>query len=263
MASATAAVRAPRGAAEAKRPLSDAARGVEASEGARGARWARGFFSATGSLRTRNEDRCRFAKDGAGGVVVDGMGGHPGGALFAECLSWQIARLLEHGVEPADALRAAGEKAHELAGIMGIASGGAVAACATLGNDGAARLARVGDARALVAGQDGSLCDPLAACRDRRGPLSCTHLGPGQHHPLIVGARVRVPVGGAVLLLSDGAALYPPREALTRAVAAACAGAGANGPDEAAERAARDIVRAAQAHGSPDDATALVMVRLA
>ncbi len=229
---------------------------------ARSAVWACGFFSAAGSLRARNEDRCRLARDGRGGVVVDGMGGHAGGALFAECLSWQIARLLEQGLSPAEALRAAGEKAGELAGVMGLESGGAVAVCASLGADGWASLARVGDARALAVDPDGSVSEPLAARRVRWGARPGAHLGPGQRRPHVATAAVPVPAGGAVLLMSDGAALYPPRDAIARAARTVAGRAGEEGPDRAASRAAEAIVRAAQAHGSPDDATALVMARL-
>ena len=225
--------------------------------------WGVGWYTAAGTHRERNEDRCRVARGRIAGCVCDGMGGHPGGGLFAECVSWDVVRMLEEGMGPAEALAQAGEHSRALARTFELSEGGAVAACAACDERGAIRIARVGDAHAVIAEPGGPLRNVFEPSpRDfRSGKIA--YLGPRQAHPAIDEVEVTISAGSALLIMTDGCALYPPQSTI-REAAAYAATCPVFGPRaRRAEDAARLIVRDAQLHGSSDDATALVIARVA
>lgn len=218
--------------------------------------WTLSYWSEIGKKRDCNEDRCCVIPDIGTALLLDGMGGHPGGRVFAENLTECMSRALGAGFTPQEAMRLAMMRSIDVAGALKSAGGGAMALCAAVRKDGLVDLVGIGDAVAMLVEPNGSMTELLAQIRaaGRRG-----HLGPQQDWRAIERVLVEVPSGGALLLMSDGVASYIPRLDLARAVRSLICAASDGRLAETVREATHAMIRSAQSHGSPDDASVVVL----
>lgn len=220
---------------------------------------ALGSYSLTGRGRSHDEDRVATSRCGFG-AIADGVGGMPAGGLFAEAVAWEALRALEEsGARPDEALRSAHGAARRLAIAMGVEPGsGASAACIALDGEGTAEVARVGDVAVYQVGPSGA--HPLlstAEHRDGRRRLT-SYAGMRVGAPHVDRVSVALSAGELVLMVTDGVADYLSCAAIADAVRHS----GPHRTEASLDRAARDVVLAAIAHGSCDDASCLVAARL-
>lgn len=225
--------------------------------------WGIGWHSVRGARRERNEDRCRVAHGVIAGCISDGIDGHPAGSVFAEYVSWEVVRNIAYGFDLPEAVFRASQRSSSVADVLDLEASGMMIACAACDDDGSVRAARVGDTRVVSVVPGHGARDVFA--RQEGTPASGWAPRPRvcRDYPFIEEVQLTLFPGSALVLMTDGAALYPPQETVAKAAtyAATCPVFGPR--NQRAESAARTIVRAAQLHGSPDDATALVIARIA
>lgn len=223
-------------------------------------------LSHPGCQREANEDAILTDPSGALWAVADGMGGYGNGALAADIVIDQLARL-PHGI-PGDAvagaLMAANDAVRARARADGIASMGATVVAALI-DDGRATIFWAGDSRAYLA--RGESLAPLT--RDHSVVQELVDLGrlartEARAHPQghvvtrAVGAAERLDVDRAeaalgprdrLLLCSDGLTACVPEPQIARVLAAAAR----------PEDACRHLVEAALEHGAPDNVSVIVV----
>jgi serine/threonine protein phosphatase PrpC len=230
-------------------------------------------FSDAGPVRARNEDR--WLAEPARGLfaVIDGMGGHAGGAEAAEI----AATSLREAASPADGLMLANRRIYEAVQASPAMKGmGCVATAVTLDARGLT-VTHVGDTAALLVTAAGA--EVLTARHTRAGELQASHvladdeaaaLGVSNQLLRDVGGQLRedrawfdvsepIPVepGDLLFLCSDG--VHGPlshAELVGRLREARAA-------STSLDALAREIVALAIARGGRDNATAVVVRLLA
>ena len=236
---------------------------LEQRRGEGGALWGIGWHSARGAQRERNEDRCRVAHGVVAGCISDGIDGHPAGSVYAEYISWEVVRNIAYGFELPEAVFRASQRSSSVAEVLDLEASGMMIACAACDDDGSVRAARVGNTRVVSVVPGHGVQDVFAQPDEASASGLASRPRVCCDYPLIEEVQLTLFPGSALVLMTDGAALYPPQETVAEAAtyAATCPVFGPR--NQRAENAARTIVRAAQLHGSPDDATALVIARIA
>lgn len=230
-------------------------------------------FSDAGPVRARNEDR--WLAEPARGLfaVIDGMGGHAGGAEAAEI----AAASLRESTAPADGLMLANRRIYEAVQASPTLKGmGCVATAVTLDARGLT-VTHVGDTAALLVTAAGA--EVLTARHTRAGELQASHvladdeaaaLGVSNQLLRDVGGRLRedrawfdvsepIPVepGDLLFLCSDG--VHGPLSH-TELVGRLREARAASTPLDAL---ARELVALAIERGGRDNATAVVVRLLA
>lgn len=202
--------------------------------------------ASTKGCGEQNQDRFRITPDGI--LLLDGMGGHAAGEVYAELGAWKGEQLLGAGLTASDVLDGASHVAQRVEGALHD-HGGAAACAVRFQDDGGYDIACRGDVRAYLIDDEGAR--PLTCPdTDPAGRLTCYLGSSGTPRPqgCCVSVAAEETAGKTLLVASDGVWRYLPlRE---------CVEANRRCPNP--HDAACAIVDLALKCATPDDATAVV-----
>lgn len=193
-----------------------------------------------------NEDVTLVSPHGSGAFVADGMGGCPGGALFASAAAHAGISALDRGLSANEAIKEASRAAASVEDDILLMHGGAAGLGLRFFEDGTVEYSSRGDvvAWSVSNGVLSEISKPQSRgfrLLDYLGKVRCSHLEAGT-------GEFQLDQGSMLIVMTDGAWRFVSKEELAASVSAS----------NSSERSALEIMEQAIFRMTPDDASVLV-----